>query len=113
MRAWKAGLAPPLEQRQAHSYAGLDLAEGGANKCSLTIRAGPVVEYRDRWPGVTGDLRPAAERTHRGIRQCGLPVVRVSFDAATGGMRAELGRVQTRQNDGGVTAFARSASAMR
>ena len=61
----KPVLAPPAEARKAHSYAGLDLAEGGANKCSLTIRSGPVVESRDRWPGVTGDLEAGcrAERT--------------------------------------------------
>ena len=95
VRAWKAGLAPPKEERERYAYAGLDLAEGGANKCSLTVRAGPVVEFRDRWPGVTGDLRPAAARAHAGIRATGLPVVRLGFDAATGGMRAELTRVQT------------------
>ena len=45
VRAWKAGLAPPKEARQPLSYAGLDLAEGGANKCSLTIRAGPLSSF--------------------------------------------------------------------
>ena len=99
VKAWKAGLAPDEKERQRYSYAGLDLADGGANKCSLTVRAGPVVEFRDRWPGVTGDLRPAAERAHKGIRKHG-PVVRASFDAATSGMRAELTRVQARASDG-------------
>ena len=100
VRAWNAGLAPPESDRQRYCYAGLDLADGGANKCSLTVRAGPVVEFRDRWPGVTGDLRPAAERAHGGIRKAGLPVVRLSFDAATSGMRAELTRVQAKADDG-------------
>ena len=99
VKAWTAGLAPPEKERKRYCYAGLDLADGGANKCSLTVRAGPVVEHRDRWPGVTGDLRPAAERAHRGIRKHG-PVVRVSFDAATSGMRAELTREQARASDG-------------
>ena len=94
VKAWKAGLAPAESERRPYSYAGLDLADGGANKCSLTIRSGPVVEFRDRWPGVTGDLRPAAERAHAGIVGTGLPVVRCSFDAATSGMRAELTRVR-------------------
>ena len=94
VRAWKAGLAPPVEKRRLACYAGLDLAEGGKNKCSLTVRAGPVVEFRNRWPGVTGDLRPAARTAHEGIRSTGLPVIRVCFDAATGGMRAELTSVQ-------------------
>ena len=94
VKAWTAGLAPPDSARKLHSYAGLDLADGGANKCSLTVRSGPVVEFRDRWPGVTGDLRPAAQRAHKGIVETGLPVVRVAFDAATSGMRAELTRVR-------------------
>ena len=98
--AWKAGLAPSEKERERFSYAGLDLADGGANKCSLTIRSGPVVEHRDRWPGVTGDLKPAAERAHRNVRASKLPIIRVSFDAATSGMRAELTRVQTAAADG-------------
>ena len=93
IEAWKQGLAPSEEERRPLSYAGLDLAEGGANKCALVIRSGPVIELIDEWPGVTGDLKPAAQRTHRKIFESGIPVVRVNFDGATGGMRAELQRV--------------------
>ena len=102
VKAWKAGLAPPEEERQRFCYAGLDLADGGANKCALAIRAGPVIERLDRWPGVTGDLRPAAQRAHRNIRESGLPVVRVHFDGATSGMHAELMRVQKDAGDGPI-----------
>ena len=113
MRAWKAGLAPPLEKRKPLSYAGLDLADGGANKCSLTIRAGPVVEYRDRWPGVTGDLRPAAVRAHQGRE--GVRATRGALCTATRrhqGMQAELMRVQTAAQDGSEsTASSRRGSA--
>ena len=63
---------------------------------------GSVVEFRDRWPGVTGDLRPAALRAHRGVRTCGLPVVRLHCDGATSGMQAELMRVQAAAQDGAV-----------
>ena len=62
-----------------------------------------MVEKRDRWPGVTGDLRPAAQRAHRNIRDSKLPVVRCCFDAATSGMRAELSR--ERDRNPGPTAY--------
>lgn len=101
VKAWKAGLAPSEEERrQWPCHAGLDLADGGANKCALIIRSGPVIERLDRWPGVTGDLRPAAQRAHRNIRESGLPVTRVNFDGATSGMRAELVRVRDAAADG-------------
>ena len=103
IEAWKQGLAPDESQRRPISYAGLDLAEGGANKCALVIRSGPVIELIDEWPGVTGDLKPAAQRTHRQIVESGIPVVRVNFDGATGGMRAELQRVS--QESGGAANY--------
>ena len=55
---------PPSQSDAPLVDAGLDLAEGGRDLCSLVIRRGPVIEYVDAWPGVTGDLSEAARRAH-------------------------------------------------
>ena len=44
--------------------AGLDLAEGGKDRCALVIRRGPVIESLHKWPGVVGDLSQAAQKAH-------------------------------------------------
>ena len=48
------------KHKQGIQYAGLDLAEGGKNKCALVVRDGPCVEHIHQWPGVPGDLSQAA-----------------------------------------------------
>ena len=63
VRAHTLGLAPSQSDAPLVD-AGLDLAEGGRDLCSLVIRRGPVIEYVDAWPGVTGDLSEAARRAH-------------------------------------------------
>ena len=62
VEAYRKGLAPKPGAHRPR--AGLDLAEGGADKCALVIATGPTIEYLDVWPGTTGDLRPAAVRAH-------------------------------------------------
>lgn len=57
--AFEAGLAPD-DYRDQITHGGLDFAEGGMDKCALTIRCGPVVEFVHEWPGVLGDLSVAA-----------------------------------------------------
>lgn len=63
VEAYTKGLAPPQDAVMLRD-AGLDLAEGGSDKCAQVIRRGPVIEYLDVWPGVTGDLSQAALRAH-------------------------------------------------
>ena len=61
--AWDAGLAPSRTETPLRD-SGLDLAEGGANKCAQVIRQGPVVEFAATWPGVAGDMSVAAVTAH-------------------------------------------------
>ena len=60
VEAYRRGLAPDGNITDA----GLDIAEGGRDKCALAIRRGPVVDYLDMWPGITGDLSQCARRAH-------------------------------------------------
>ena len=60
VEAYRKGLAPDIQLTDA----GFDIAEGGRDKCSVTVRRGPTIIDRDRWPGVTGDLSQAARRAH-------------------------------------------------
>ena len=78
-RAYVEGLAPGAGAYQA--IAGLDIAEGGANKCCLVIRTGPVVHYLDVWPGVAGDLSQAAMRAHEACVEHG--VTRLYYDGSS------------------------------
>ena len=79
VRAHAEGLAPPM-QGHAVTYAGLDIAEGGADQCALVIRHGPTVMEVHRWPGVLGDLSAAAARA----KDLCAPykVARIYYDAA-------------------------------
>ena len=58
MEAWP--LRPDLSGDWAH--AGLDFAFGGADKCALVVRQGPVVHGYWLWPGEAGDMSVATER---------------------------------------------------
>ena len=78
--AHEAGLAPPMAGH-AVTYAGLDLAEGGADKCALAIRHGPTVVLLNQWPGVLGDLSAAAAKAKDLC--AGHRIVRIYYDAAS------------------------------
>ena len=99
MRAWRR---PRESAGRRRCYAGLDLADGGANKCSLTDPK--PARWSSSATGGRGSLetcvRLPSARTARHPQGPSLPVVRLSFDAVTSGMRAELTRVQTRAADG-------------
>ena len=78
-QAFIKGLAPAPGGHA--TIAGLDLAEGGADKCALVIVTGPLIKYIDVWPGVTGDLHQAAVRAHEACVQHG--VARLYYDASS------------------------------
>ena len=89
VHAWREGLAPPQSDAPLVD-GGLDLAEGGADKCSLVIRRGPVIEYVDTWPGVAGDLSQAAMRAHEPCRDW--DAYRLYYDASSP-IRTEFARL--------------------
>ena len=60
--------------------AGFDVAEGGADKCAVVTRQGPNVLDCQLWPGVAGDLEPAAKRAHEEVR--GYRLMRMYYDGA-------------------------------
>ena len=60
---------------------GLDLAQGGRDKCAQVIRIGPLVDFVDRWPGVAGDLSIAANRCHN--NSMSYKVDRLYYDGST------------------------------
>ena len=66
---------------EPNTYAGLDLAEGGVDKCALVIRQGPNVELIEQWPGVRGDLSVAAKRAKTLCE--GYDIIRIYYDAAS------------------------------
>ena len=72
--------------------AGFDVAFGGADKCAIVIRQGPIIDYLDKWPGVTGYLEPAVTRAHEAIER--YYTSRCYYDA-TGGdaVRGEFARL--------------------
>ena len=78
--AYTEGLAPEPDDAPL-TDAGLDLAEGGADKCAHVIRRGPVIEYVDVWPGVTGDLSQAAMRAHEA--NVAWNIYRLYYDASS------------------------------
>ena len=63
VEAYRQGLYPSVDDAPL-TDAGLDLAEGGVDRCALVVRRGPCIELVDVWPGVTGDLSRAATRAH-------------------------------------------------
>ena len=76
--AYRQGLAPALTGRQ---YAGLDLAEGGADQCALVVRDGPTFCKVASWPGVTGDLSNAATTAKEHCTDYN--IVRIYYDASS------------------------------
>ena len=89
--AWKQGLAPKQDDAPV-TDAGLDIAEGGKDKCSSVVRVGPTVEDVDAWPGVAGDLSVAARRTHENVREH--DIYRLYYDASAP-MLSEFRRIGT------------------
>ena len=76
--AYRQGLAP---DQTGIAYAGLDLAEGGANQCALVVRHGPTLTFVEQWPGVTGDLSRAAVTAKEHCEP--YHIVRIYYDAAS------------------------------
>ena len=81
IEAFQKGLAPRIEDRLP-VHAGLDIAEGGEDKCCQVVRCGPVVEYLDTWPGVAGDLSVAAKRATEKPAEVGFSIMRQYYDAS-------------------------------
>ena len=79
VRAYRKGLAPDTSAMECDF--GFDIAEGGRDKCSTVGRRGPCVEHFDEWPGVPGDLEPAAQRAHANTE--GFAVWRMYYDAGS------------------------------
>ena len=78
--AHRRGLAPPMLNQRV-TYAGLDLAEGGRDKCALVVRHGPTVVLVEQWPGESGDLSIAAGKA----KDLCLPynLTRIYYDASS------------------------------
>ena len=74
---------------------GFDIAEGGRDKCATVGRIGPTVRHFDEWPGILGDLDPAALRAHQNTD--GFDVYRMYYDGAQS-MRGPLMRAQDTDN---------------
>ena len=70
---------------------GLDIAEGGRDKCAQVIRVGPSVEFIDMWPGVAGDLSEAAGRAHSNTE--GWDPYKLYYDASSP-MMSEFTRLE-------------------
>ena len=85
VEAWRLGLMH--ESSATVEDTGLDMAEGGADKCAQVIRVGPVVDFIDAWPGIPGDLSRAAERCHENT--AGRDIWRLYYDASSA-MRREF-----------------------
>ena len=88
VRAHKLGLAPEHKDASTCDF-GFDVAEGGRNKCCTVGRVGPTVEHCDTWPGIPGDLDPAAKRAHQNTE--GFHVFRMYYDGSAQ-MRGPLRR---------------------
>ena len=90
IEAWKEGLAPDKSMAPV-TDAGLDIAEGGKDKCAHVVRVGPTVEHIDKWPGIAGNLAPAAKRSHEHNQDWG--IFRQYYDASSP-MRGEFNRIE-------------------
>ena len=64
-------------------YMGFDVAEGGADKCAVVIRDGPVVRFVAEWPGVSGDLSIAAAKAKEHATDHGGAPSRIYYDASS------------------------------
>ena len=86
VEAYRRGLAPEPDGTMPIDF-GFDIGEGGRDKCSTVGRVGPCVEHLDTWPGLAGDLDPAAERAHANTD--GFEMWRMYYDASAA-MRGPL-----------------------
>lgn len=66
VKAWELGLAPDPGDAPL-TDGGLDVAEGGRDKCAQVVRVGPVIDFIDEWPGKAGDLSVPVTRFHSNI----------------------------------------------
>lgn len=80
VKAFEEGFAPNVEGLPL-THAGLDLAEGGMDKCALVVRQGPVVLLVDQWPGIAGDLSAAAARSKTLCEP--YDIIRIYYDASS------------------------------
>ena len=60
--------------------AGFDIAEGGRDKCCVVVRKGPCITDVKIWPGIAGDLDPAAAIANKMAQEH--RVIRMYYDAA-------------------------------
>ena len=67
VEAFEKGLAPD-EAAAPVTDAGLDIAEGGKDKCSTVVRVGPTIKFVDVFPGTVGDLSVAARRCDNALK---------------------------------------------
>ena len=81
VKAWKLGLHKRATAVQQDM--GLDVAEGGADKCAQVIRIGPTVEFLDMWPGVAGDLSVCARHCHDNVVEGDYDIYRLYYDASS------------------------------
>ena len=81
--------APDMTRRPL-TYAGLDFAEGGRNKCAIAIRQGPNLEFVAEWPGVLGDTTVCA--TTARDHAAPFDIIRIYYDGSAP-IRSELRRV--------------------
>ena len=81
VEAYRLGLAPTKKSSLLVPVdAGLDIAEGGRDKCCQVVRRGPIIEYVDTFPGVSGDLSHAARRAHEGALEAGYEIRMQYYD---------------------------------
>ena len=74
VEAYQKGLAPSADDTPL-TDSGLDVAEGGRDKCAQVIRQGPVIDFTDEWPGVAGDLSVPVVRAHENTIDARLSLV--------------------------------------
>ena len=94
VRAWEAGLHHEGDHLDAPIDAGLDIADGGADKNAFVVRKGPVVLAQTQWRSAkTGYLAPTARRAIKLGRH--LNVQQVYYDRTGVGspMRGEFSRL--------------------
>lgn len=88
--AFRNGFAPKRGEIALCDF-GMDVGEGGPDKCATVGRIGPTVYHVDMWPGEAGDLDPAARRAHSNT--AGFDVWRIYYDGASA-MRGPFMRVK-------------------
>ena len=95
VQAWKENpeLIARLRKEAWPIDAGLDMAEGGKNKCGLVIRQGPLITLLKLWPGVAGDLSNAAAVANETVEDTG--VMHLYYDASSP-MKSEFRRLGVR-----------------